>query len=47
MRFVLEFFRGDPERGFVGPLSVSQWIAIVLIVFALRIIFYKKSKEKL
>lgn len=47
MRFVIEFFRGDPERGFVGPLSVSQWIAIVLIVFALRIIFYKKSEEKL
>ncbi len=47
MRFVLEFFRGDPERGFFGPLSVSQWIAIILVMFALRIIFYKKSKEKL
>ena len=33
-RFVVEFFRGDP-RGFIGMLSVSQWIAIAALVFAL------------
>jgi len=32
-RFVAEFFRGDPERGFVGPLSVSQFISICMLIF--------------
>lgn len=30
-RFVLEFFRGDTVRGFVGPLSVSQWCSVVAV----------------
>lgn len=33
-RFVLEFFRGDKVRGFVGTLSTSQFIALLLIAFA-------------
>jgi phosphatidylglycerol:prolipoprotein diacylglycerol transferase len=33
-RFVLEFFRGDAGRGYVGPLSTSQAVAIVLVVLA-------------
>jgi phosphatidylglycerol:prolipoprotein diacylglycerol transferase len=39
VRFVLEAFRGDPERGLWGPLSVSQWIAVALsipLVLAVR-----------
>jgi phosphatidylglycerol:prolipoprotein diacylglycerol transferase len=39
-RFVLEFFRGDANRG-VWILSTSQWIAMVLI--ALSILWLKKS----
>lgn len=42
-RFIIEFFRDDIERGFVGALSTSQWIsiatfaaAIVLIVLSFR-----------
>jgi phosphatidylglycerol:prolipoprotein diacylglycerol transferase len=31
-RFVLEFFRGDSDRGFVGPLSTSQFIAVALLL---------------
>jgi phosphatidylglycerol:prolipoprotein diacylglycerol transferase len=33
-RFVIEFFRGDLERGFVfgGALSTSQVIALLLVV---------------
>lgn len=27
-RFTIEFFRGDLLRGFMGPLSTSQWIGI-------------------
>ena len=38
MRFALEFFRGDPERGFIGPLSVSQWISAVVVLIAVLIL---------
>ncbi len=27
-RFFIEFLRADPERGFWGPFSTSQWISI-------------------
>ena len=33
-RFGLEFYRGDAGRGFIGPLSTSQWVAIVLMLAA-------------
>lgn len=32
LRFMVEFLRGDPERGFYGPLSTSQWISIFLLM---------------
>ncbi len=32
MRFFLEFYRGDLERGFVGILSISQWISLIVIL---------------
>lgn len=34
-RFIIEFFRGDEIRGFIGPLSFSQWLAIAVILFLL------------
>lgn len=37
-RFVLEFFRGDLERGAIGPLSTSQFIAIFLFLIGITII---------
>ena len=40
-RFVLEFLRGDANRG-VFILSTSQWIALVLITLAL--VWLRKSK---
>lgn len=49
MRFVLEFFRGDPERGFIGPLSVSQWISIAVVLIGAKLLLNKlldKAKEK-
>lgn len=47
-RFGLEFLRGDP-RGFLGPLSTSQWIG--LLVFPAGIWLYcqckgRKQKDK-
>lgn len=37
-RFVLEFFRGDAYRGFLGGLSVSQWISLVTICLGLGLL---------
>ena len=34
-RFLIEFTRGDPDRGFWGPLSISQWLCGVLLVTVL------------
>lgn len=42
-RFVLEFFRGDANRG-VWILSTSQWIALALITLA--VVWLKKSQFK-
>ena len=43
-RFILEFFRGDAYRGFVGPLSTSQFISIFL--FALGIVLLALPRTK-
>ncbi len=42
LRFLCELTRGDVDRGFLGPFSTSQWIALVLtplaiVAFAVRI----------
>lgn len=39
-RFFLEFFRGDAERGNVGALSTSQFIAIFMFLFGWVLFFY-------
>ena len=42
-RFTIEFFRIDP-REFWGPLSMSQWISLVLVAASL-VFFIKNRKE--
>jgi len=44
-RFVLEFFRGDEIRGFWGPLSTSQWIALIIILSGITKILIKKLRR--
>ncbi|MBO5005924.1 MAG: prolipoprotein diacylglyceryl transferase [Clostridia bacterium] len=44
MRFVLEFFRGDRERGILLGLSTAQWVSIA--IFALTWIFIIRQKIK-
>lgn len=44
IRFVLEFFRGDSLRGFLGVFSTSQWISIS-IWLVLLIVLVKKRKS--
>ena len=44
-RFVLEFFRGDADRGFVlgGWLSTSQFIALILGPAAIALWFVRRQ----
>lgn len=51
MRFTLEFFRGDKERGLLLGLSTSQWISIAIVVgvaicVTLSIIKKRKLREQ-
>lgn len=41
-RFAIEFVRGDDIRGFLGPLSTSQWIALGLLLSGLWLIFMRR-----
>lgn len=45
-RFLLEFLRGDPDRGFVfgGALSTSQFLSIFLFAGALLFSFFARRK---
>lgn len=46
IRFVLEFFRYDAVRGFVGSFSVSQWISLILIALGIFFWFFYRRKPK-
>ena len=43
-RFLIEFIRGDAQRGFIGPLSTSQFISIFILL--LGIFFLKKESDE-
>ena len=46
IRFVLEYFRYDAERGSFWIFSTSQWISILLVPVAIWLIFFCGRKEK-
>ena len=46
VRFVLEYFRGDGERGKFLFLSTSQWVSVGLIILCVAIILYDKYWKK-
>lgn len=43
LRFVLEYFRYDSERGMIGSFSLSQWISIFL--FSISILYLAVKKK--
>lgn len=46
-RFLIEFFRDDAIRGFIGPLSFSQWVSVGIgLYLAVTYIINRKTKEK-
>ena len=46
VRFLDEFLRGDKVRGFVGPLSTSQFISVLMFVTVIIILIVKSVKGK-
>ena len=44
-RFVLEFFRGDTYRGFVGVFSTSQLISIILFIVGVTWLIAARFKK--
>ena len=44
-RFLLEFLRGEGARGFWGPLSTSQWVALATLAAALPVLLWQQSKR--
>ncbi len=46
LRFILEFFRGDINRGFFWFFSISQWFGIILLLMAAVYIILKKRCTK-
>ncbi len=47
LRFLLEFLRGDDYRGFIGPLSISQVIALASIAWGIYILCRMRSKRRM
>lgn len=45
-RFLLEFLRGDVERGYLWNLSTSQWISLFLLAAAAIFYYYNKHHTK-
>lgn len=43
-RFLLEFLRGDVDRGFFGPLSTSQWLSLLVLVLFIGGYFAKRPE---
>lgn len=45
-RFIIEFFRGDLERGNVGALSTSQFISVFVAIAGVVMVVCLNRKEK-
>ncbi len=45
-RIMIEFFRGD-YRGYLGPMSVTQWVTLGIFILGITIFLHRRStKEK-
>ncbi len=44
-RFLVEFLRGDLERGSIGSLSTSQFISIFILVIGIAIWFFRSGSK--
>lgn len=46
IRFCLEFLRGDEYRGFVGLVSTSQFISLIIVITVILLELVKKLMKK-
>lgn len=46
LRFITEFFRGDPARGGYGPFSTSQWVGLPFFVIGLVLYITLSRRER-
>ena len=44
-RFIIEFFRGDLERGNVGTLSTSQFISVFVMIVGIAFVIFLSRKN--
>lgn len=44
-RFLIEFLRGDKIRGFVGPLSTSQFVGLIILSVSIVLYLYMRKVE--
>ena len=45
-RFILEFFRGDTYRGFVGFMSTSQFISVILFTISAVVLIVQGIRKR-
>ena len=45
LRFALEFFRADGERGIYWGLSTSQWISMLILLGTLLYLAYERKRD--
>lgn len=45
-RFIIEFYRGDIQRGAVGALSTSQFVSLLLVPAALGMLWYLRRQAQ-
>jgi len=42
-RFIIEYFRGDPVRGMVGPFTTSQFIGFLVFAAGIAVFLYSRK----
>ena len=45
-RFMIEFLRGDAERGSIGPLSTSQFIAVFVMAAGIIMLVMVRNRNR-
>ncbi|MBM3749869.1 MAG: prolipoprotein diacylglyceryl transferase [Acidimicrobiia bacterium] len=45
-RFIIEYFRGDIQRGSIGDMSTSQFVSLLLVPTALLMLWYLKRQPQ-
>ena len=45
IRFILEYYRGDPERGMIGMFSTSQFISIIVFIISIISFVYRRRMQ--